>query len=103
MEKNNKSLTVAYSFVQASFWMDLCIALSFASVYLLGLGYSNSALGLIIAAGNLIGAMIGPGLSSMIDRKEDVTAARVMPYVLAAEGASIRTDTCRIDAHLLRA
>ncbi|MBQ6315851.1 MAG: MFS transporter [Mogibacterium sp.] len=84
MEKNNKSLTVAYSFVQASFWMDLCIALSFASVYLLGLGDSNSALGLIIAAGNLIGAMIGPGLSSMIDRKEDVTAARVMPYVLAA-------------------
>ena len=75
--------TASYAAVQAAFWMDLCVALSFASVYLLGLGYSNSALGLILAAGNLLAVLLGPGLSSVIDRREDITAAGVMPYVLA--------------------
>lgn len=85
--RERSDLKISYSAVQAAFWMDLCIALSFASVYLLGLGYSNSSLGLILAAGNLLGALIGPGLSSIIDRKENVTAARVMPYVLAIRTA----------------
>ncbi len=81
--KTKKNFTVSYALVQASFWMDLCIALSFCSVYMQGLGYSNSELGIVIAAGNLLGAVIGPGLSSLIDRKEEVTASKVLPPILA--------------------
>lgn len=79
----DRNLTISYSAVQAAFWMDLCVALSFASVYLLGLGYTNASLGIIIAAGNLISALIGPGLSSLIDRYENITAEKVMTPVLA--------------------
>lgn len=79
----NKNLTPAYAFVQAAFWMDLCVALSFCSVYLKGLGYSNSAAGLVIAVGNLLGALLGPGISSLIDSHERITAAKALPPVLA--------------------
>lgn len=81
--RKEKNYTISYATVQASFWMDLCIALSFCSVYLKGLGYTNSQLGLVIAVGNLLGAVLGPGLSSIIDRKEKVTASSVLPPILA--------------------
>lgn len=63
--------------------MDLCVALSFASVYLLGSGYSNASLGLVIASGNLLSALIGPYLSSVIDRSYRITADNVMIPILA--------------------
>lgn len=79
--EKGKNLTISYAAVQAAFWMDLCIALSFASVYLQGLGYSNTGLGIIIALGNLVSALIGPWIASVIDRSEKVTAGKVMPYI----------------------
>ncbi len=30
-----------FSFVQAGFWMSFCVSVSFASVYLQSVGYSN--------------------------------------------------------------
>lgn len=83
------SLTAAYSAVQASFWMSYCVAVSFAAVYLQGLGYSNAALGAVLAAGNLFGALLGPALSALIDRYDRFTAARLTPVVLAAQAAPL--------------
>ena len=76
------NLTAPYAFLQASFWMSFCAAVSFASVYLLGLSYSNSELGLILALGNLLGALIGPELSAVVDRSEKITASTLIPPVL---------------------
>ena len=69
-----KPLTVPYSAVQGTFWMSYCISISFAAVYLQGLGYTNAGLGLILAAGNLLGALLGPELSARIDTSERLTA-----------------------------
>ena len=77
-----KTLTVPYAFIQAAFWMSFCASVSFASVYLLGLSYSNSELGLILALGNLLGALIGPELSAVVDRSEKITASSLIPPVL---------------------
>ena len=63
--------------------MSFCAAIAYAAVYLQGLGYSNAELGLIIAAGNLLGSLLGPGLSSVIDRSPKVNASMlVMPLLL---------------------
>ena len=85
MVQSEKPLTAAYAFVQGSFWMSFCAAVSFASVYLLALGFSNFTLGLVMAAGNLLGALIGTCLSSLIDRSEHVSASRLIPPMLALQ------------------
>ena len=85
--EETKSLTKQFSAVQASFWMSYCASNGFAAVYLQGLGYTNAELGLIMALGNIAGALLGPELSSMIDRKEEMTAARLLPPVLILQAA----------------
>ena len=62
--------------------MSFCVSVSFAAVYLQGLGYDNTTLGLILACGNLLGALLGPALSSLVDRKQTVSAARLIPALL---------------------
>ena len=77
------SLTAQYSAVQGAFWMGFCVTISFAAVYLQGLGYSNAALGGILAVGNLLGALLGPEVSARIDRSERLSAwGFVWPWLL---------------------
>ena len=93
-KKGIRDLTVSYSLVQASFWMSLCVFMSFAAVYLQSLGYNNSGLGAIIACGTLLGSLLGPALSSAIDRNGNgtgaghMTAASLYPVIVALEAAA---------------
>ena len=85
--RNRTKYTISYSCVQASFWMSLCVFSGFAAVYLQSLGYTNARLGLILACGTLLGSLLGPELSSAIDRSTEdrITASSLMPKVIAAE------------------
>lgn len=85
---SERSLTARYAAVQAVFWMTICASSSFAAVYLQGLGYTNTQLGAILACGNLLGAVLGPALSALIDGRARVTAAQLVPPVLAAQTAA---------------
>ena len=87
--KKTPTLTPAYAAIQAAFWMSWCCSVGFAAVYLQGLGYSNAGLGLVTAAGSLFGALLGPGLSSLIDRYDRVSAIKLVPPTLAAEAAAL--------------
>lgn len=89
LPQRNRRLTPAYSLVQAPFWASYCLSVSFAAVYLQYLGYSNQRLGVVLAAGCLLSALLGPLLSAWIDRSSSVTAARLSPWVLAAQAASL--------------
>ena len=86
-----RSLTAIYSCEQTPFWMSLCVFSSFCAVYLQSLGYRNSELGAVMAFGTLAGSLLGPWLSSLIDRsdRDRITAVSTMPPVLAAEAAAI--------------
>jgi PPP family 3-phenylpropionic acid transporter len=79
------SSTGKFSAVQALFWMQYCVFYSFSVVYLQMLGYSNTVIGVILAAGNLLGGVLGPELSSLIDRNARVTARRLTPPLLALQ------------------
>lgn len=83
------SLTAPYALVQAAFWMSVCVAIGFAAVYLQELGYTNTQLGIILAAGNTLGALLGPGLSARIDADRRVTAAHYVPPVLAVQAVAL--------------
>lgn len=62
-----RSLTLPFGLGQASFWMSVCITLSFAAVHLKALGFSNTELGLVMAVGNILGALLGPLLASLAE------------------------------------
>lgn len=87
--QNAAGRTALYSWVQGSFWMSFCVAVSFAAVYLQGLGYDNTALGAVLAAGNLLGAVLGPVLSSLVDRREDMRARRLIPWLLGVQALAL--------------
>ena len=87
-EMNAKKLTAFYSVGQAGFWMVYCISNSFAAVYLGALGYSNTALGALLALGSAFGFVLGTVLSDIVDRSERITADRLLWALLAAQAAA---------------
>lgn len=81
-------MTRYYGALQVSIWADVCIC-CFAAVYLGGTGHSNAAIGIILAAGNLLGAVVGPWISAAIDRHSEITPVRIMPVVIALKAAAV--------------
>ena len=77
-----------FSIVQAGFWMSFCVSVSFAAVYLQALGYSNSMLGLIMALGSVMGIIMAISLSSRIDMDEEISAKKLIPWILSLQTAS---------------
>ena len=73
MKISDRLLNIEYALVQAFCWMGFCVCMSFAAVFLQGRGYSNSALGLILAIGNISGFLIAPNLASMVDKSGGTT------------------------------
>ena len=67
MDQNRKSFTPTYSLVQATYWMTACAVLSYTAVYLQALSFSNFALGVITAAGRVLGSLLGPVIASYLD------------------------------------
>ena len=87
--KQKNALTAQYSAVQGSFWMEFCVSISFAAVYLQGLGYTNAQLGVVMAVGNLLGAVLGPELSARIDRSATLTAWQLVRPWLCLQAAAL--------------
>lgn len=80
IKKKDNGPVVCFSLVQAGFWMSFCISVSFASVYLQAIGCSNSLLGLILALGNLSGAILALALADWIDRNAKISAKHRFYY-----------------------
>ena len=91
-DKRSFGPTLAYSAVQGTYWMTICAAIAFAVVHLQGLGYSNTELGFILAAGNLSGAVLGPAVSARIDRDPAVKPSFLVPVFLAAQALALLTQ-----------
>lgn len=66
-------LNVEYAGIHGFYWMIYGVVCSFASVFLLGKGYSNSEIGIILAAGNVAAVFLQPLLADMADRAKKVS------------------------------
>lgn len=85
MKKAPRYTSIAYFAVQGGYWMSVCIANSYAAVFLQHRGYSNAALGLVLAAGNIAGFLLAPNLASLVDRSRRVTVYHCIWTLLAAQ------------------
>lgn len=68
-----QNVTFSYAVITAFFWMTFCIAIAYTADYLQNMGFSDTEVGLIMAAGNLSGACIAPVLGGLCDRKRNLT------------------------------
>ncbi len=86
---SNKAPQWSFSIVQAGFWMTFCVSVSFAAVYLQALGYSNTAVGQVLALGSLLGVIVSLSLSAWIDKRSGVSAKKLIPVILILQTLSV--------------
>lgn len=68
-----KILNTEYGGIHATYWMAYAVISSFASVFLLDRGYTNSQIGLILAAGSVVAVFLQPFIADLADRSKKIT------------------------------
>lgn len=66
-------LNIEYGSIHAAYWMTYAIISSFASAFLLDRGYSNSDIGVILAAGSVVAVFLQPILADIADRSKKIS------------------------------
>lgn len=62
MERN---LTCRYAAIQFVYWAGICTAQTYATTFFLGMGLKDTAIGMILALGNMVGAVAQPLLGKL--------------------------------------
>ncbi len=70
-----------YCTLQGVYWMLECITITYAGIFLLSCGYSNSELGLIMAAGYILGFVLQPLIAGFIDRAKKASLLSVLAFI----------------------
>ena len=75
------AINITYSAIQGSYWMHFGVVISFASVFLLHYGYTNSEIGIMLALSSVIAVVVQPVLADVVDRSESLTLTKVVIYI----------------------
>ena len=70
--------TARYAVLQSSYWLTLCAIVPFASVFLLGYGFTSAQVGLIMAWANLLAMFVQPMVGAFADRSRKVFLGQIM-------------------------
>lgn len=89
--KQTKSFTPLFSVLQAVYLTGYCVAVAFAAVHLQWRGCTNTEAGLVLAAGCLLGTLLGVFLGTLIDRYTAITVQRMYPLMFLGQLVSIIT------------
>ncbi len=76
-----KLLNFDYACMQGTYWMLYGILSSFASVFLLSRGYSNSEIGVILAAANVAAVVLQPLAADLADRSGRVSLIGITQWM----------------------
>lgn len=85
-------LNISYSAIQGFYWAFYSVAAIYVSVYMLSKGYSNTAVGLVIAIGNIASVLCQSVLSNIADRTAKVSnllLLKVLAVILFAFTAAV--------------
>ena len=101
MKKRFSPVTLHYTLITGGFWMAFCVVTAYAAVYLQGIGCNNQELGLILAMGNVGGAVLSPALGALIDRNRKVRHAAVINVLLVLLRVYARHDLLTAACYVL--
>ncbi len=72
-----------YAAIHGTYWMYYGVICSFSSVFLLARGYSNSEIGIILAAGNVLAVFVQPFVADFADRSKRFSVFSIMEILAA--------------------
>ena len=72
-----QDLTVSYSVIQMLFWMELVTISGYAAYYLLDAGMSNTQVGVVLALGAAVSALLQPSAAAWADRPQSPSLKRI--------------------------
>ncbi len=76
-----KLLNLEYSCIQGTFWMYYGVVGTFASVFLLARGYSNTEIGIVLAVGNVLAVILQPVLADFADRSKRISLIGIIQLI----------------------
>ena len=85
MKKKISPVTSHYMIITGGFWMAFCVVTAYAAVFLHGAGYDDQKIGIILALGNVGGAVLSPVLGSWIDRNRNIRHASLIYILLSLQ------------------
>ena len=71
-------LTTRYCVVMGCYWSNFAVFSNYATVYLLGRGFSNTAIGMMTAAASLFAALLQPALGAWADRPRSPSVKNIL-------------------------
>lgn len=77
MKSVSVKLNSEYAGIFALYWMHYGVIASFCSAYLIGIGYSNSEIGVILAASGAVSVFLQPILADISDRSVKLSSIGV--------------------------
>lgn len=87
MNTSGKNLTVRYALIQGFYWMVYGSISGFASVYLLDCGFSNTRIGIMIAAVGVLSAILQPALAGYADQPKSLSLKRIISLLMGVQVA----------------
>lgn len=78
-----KLLNFDYACIHGTFWMFYGVASSFASVFLLANDYTNSEIGIILAAANILAVILQPFAGDLADRTRRISLIGITELMTA--------------------
>lgn len=76
-------LNIDYSLIQGFYWMFYAVAAMFVSVYMLGKGYTNTSIGIVIAVGNILAVLMQSILANITDKAEKISDMAIIKILTA--------------------
>lgn len=77
-----KKLTTHYSMIQAVYIMGYCTIYSYAAVFLLARGFSNSQVGLTLTLSSVLGLLVQPLVASFADKTKKYALRTIVAAML---------------------
>lgn len=78
-----KFWTARYAVINATYFMGFCGVHAYASIFMLERGFTNSQIGMLLAAANVFSVLIQPVIAGLIDKPGKLTNRRTSVFCTA--------------------
>ncbi len=101
---NRKNVTIYYGLIMAIYSVGYVAMSAFSSLYLLDIGLSNKAVGILLAIASMVSVLLQPPVGAMIDRNPRISTKKVLLVIgifilalgivlIALNGENLKTTT----------